>query len=116
MFNMKVQATDVSKRYKLKIKELGRIANPGEVFEVTRDRFVVLNGANQFKSVFVVRYTEPEKEPEKEVKEVSVDIKKITSSSRVKIKSEQEIEELLYKIKSKLKEELENNDIVNLEL
>ena len=70
---MIVQATDVSKRYKLKIKELGRIANPGEVFEVTRDRFVVLNGANQFKSVFVVRYTEPEKEPEKEVKEVSVD-------------------------------------------
>ena len=71
---MKVQATDVSKRYKLKIKELGRIANPGEVFEVTRDRFVVLNGANQFKSVFVVRYTEPEKEQEKEVKEeVSVD-------------------------------------------
>ena len=64
---MRVQATDVSKRYKLKIKELGRIANPGEVFEVTRDRFVVLNGANQFKSVFVVRYTEPEKEPEKEV-------------------------------------------------
>ena len=70
---MKVQATDVSKRYKLKIKELGRIANPGEVFEVTRDRFVVLNGANQFKSVFVVRYTEPEKKPEKEVKEVLVD-------------------------------------------
>ena len=70
---MKVQATDVSKRYKLKIKELGRIANPGEVFEVTRDRFVVLNGANQFKSIFVVRYTEPEKESEKEVKEVSVD-------------------------------------------
>ena len=63
---MKVQATDVSKRYKLKIKELGRIANSGEVFEVTRDRFVVLNGANQFKSVFVVRYTEPEKEVEKE--------------------------------------------------
>ena len=63
---MKVQATDVSKRYKLKIKELGRIANPGEVFEVTRDRFVVLNGANQFKSVFAVRYIEPEKEVEKE--------------------------------------------------
>ncbi len=54
--------------------------------------------------------------PKPKVKEVSVDIKKITSSSRVKIKSEQEIEELLDKIKSKLKEELENNDIVNLEL
>ena len=70
---MKVQATDVSKRYKLKIKELGRIANPGEVFEVTRDRFVVLNGANQFKSVFVVRYTEPEKEQLPESKEQPVD-------------------------------------------
>ena len=66
---MKVQATDVSKRYKLKIKELGRIANPGEVFEVTRDRFVVLNGANQFKSVFVVRYTEPERESKEQLPE-----------------------------------------------
>ena len=60
---------------------------------------------------------EPVNQPLKpKVKEVSVDIKKITSSSRVKIKSEQEIEELLDKIKSKLKEELQNNDIVNLEL
>ena len=68
---MKVQATDVSKRFKLKIKELGRIANPGEVFEVTRDRFVVLNGANQFKSIFVTRYVEPEpvKEETEPVKE-----------------------------------------------
>lgn len=54
--------------------------------------------------------------PQPMVKEVSVDIKKITSSSRVKIESEQEIEELLNKIKFKLKEELQNNDIVNLEL
>ena len=91
---MKVQATDVSKRYKLKIKELGRIANPGEVFEVTRDRFVVLNGANQFKSVFVVRYTEPEKEPEKEVKEVSVD---------------QEVEQNPKKCGRKKKESLDGN-------
>ena len=76
---MKVQATDVSKRYKIKIKELGRIANPGEVFEVTRERFVVLNGANQYKSIFVTRYTEPEpaKEEVEEVKpEVQVKPKK----------------------------------------
>lgn len=72
---MKVQATDVSKRYKLKIKELGRIANPGEVFEVTRDRFVVLNGANQFKSVFVTRYVEPEPvKEEAKVEEVKQDV------------------------------------------
>ena len=57
---MKVQATDVSKRYKLKIKELGRIANPGEVFEVTRERYIILNGANQYKSIFVTKYVEPE--------------------------------------------------------
>ena len=71
--------------------------------------------------VVVVPTTKPGKEiispPSKpKVKEVSVDIKKITSSSRVKIKSEQEIEELLDKIKSKLKKELQNNDIINLEL
>ena len=72
---MKVQATDVSKRYKLKIKERGRIANPGEVFEVTRDRFVVLNGANQFKSVFVTRYVEPEPvKEEAKVEEVKQEV------------------------------------------
>ena len=49
-------------------------------------------------------------------KEVSVDIKKITASSRVKIESEHEIDVLLNKIRSKLEEELQNNDIVNLEL
>ena len=70
---MKVQATDVSKRFKLKIKELGRIANPGEVFEVTRDRFVVLNGANQFKSIFVTRYVEPEPAKEEMVKEEAIE-------------------------------------------
>ena len=72
---MKVQATDVSKRYKLKIKELGRIANPGEVFEVTRDRFVVLNGANQYKSVFVTRYVEPEPAKEEAKVEEVVQVK-----------------------------------------
>ena len=54
--------------------------------------------------------------PKPIIKEVSVDIKKITSSSRLKIESEQEIDELLNKIKAKLKHELQNNDVVNLEL
>lgn len=58
----------------------------------------------------------PVSPPPTKVKEVSVDIKKITSYSRVKIKSEQEIDDLLNKIKAKLKEELQNNDVVNLEL
>ena len=60
--------------------------------------------------------TSPNPEPEPTITEVSVDIKKITSSSRVKIESEAEIDELLNKIKAKLKEELKDYDIVNLEL
>ena len=72
---MKVQATDVSKRYKLKIKELGRIANPGEVFEVTRERYIILNGANQYKSVFVTKYVEPEPAKEEaKVEEVKPEV------------------------------------------
>ena len=72
---MKVQATDVSKRYKLKIKELGRIANPGEVFEVTRERYIILNGANQYKSIFVTKYVEPEPAKEEaKVEEVKPEV------------------------------------------
>ena len=45
------------------------------MFEVTRDRFVVLNGANQFKSVFVTRYVEPEPvKEEAKVEEVKQDV------------------------------------------
>ena len=87
---MKVQATDVSKRFKLKIKELGRIANPGEVFEVTRDRFVVLNGANQFKSIFVTRYVEPE--PAKE--ETKVEERKPEVQAKPKKRGRKKKEEL----------------------
>lgn len=48
--------------------------------------------------------------------EKDIDIKNIALSPKVKIKSEAEIDEFINKIKSKLKEELENADIINLKL
>lgn len=57
---MKVIATDVSKRYNLRLKELHRVANPGEIFEVTEDRFVYLNGNNPRGYKVVEWYQEPE--------------------------------------------------------
>ena len=51
---MLVRATGASKALKVNIKELGRIANDGEYFEVTESRFKVLNGANRFRAKFVV--------------------------------------------------------------
>lgn len=69
MYKVKVVATDISKRYKLKIRELGRIANPGEIFEVTRERYLILTGANQYKAVFVKKYVEPE-EPKEVIEEI----------------------------------------------
>ena len=52
---MLVRATGASKTLKVKIKELGRIAKEGETFEVTSQRFNVLNGNNRFHAKFVVK-------------------------------------------------------------
>lgn len=59
---LKVIATDVSKKYNLRLKELHRVAQPGEIFEVTDDRFVYLNGNNPKGYVVVEWYQEPEEE------------------------------------------------------
>ena len=50
---MLVRATDMSAKLKVRIKELHRIANEGEVFEVTPMRFDVLAGKNKYKVAFV---------------------------------------------------------------
>lgn len=68
---MKVIATDESLNKNIQIAELKRIANPGEVFEVTDERFIVLNGKNAYGIKFVEEYKE-----EKEVKEVKKKSKK----------------------------------------
>lgn len=48
--------------------------------------------------------------------EKDIDIRNIALSSKVKIESESEIDEFISKLKSKLKEEFENVDIINLKL
>ena len=48
--------------------------------------------------------------------EVDVDIKTITLSPKVKIESENQIDEFLQKVKTELKNKLENADIINLKL
>lgn len=50
---MKVMATNASKVYNIAIKELGRIAVPGEVFDVTKARYKVLAGENKYGFEFV---------------------------------------------------------------
>ncbi len=48
-----VRATSVSIQKNIKIKELGRVANVGETFWVSDDRYVVLAGKNRYGLVFV---------------------------------------------------------------
>ena len=60
--------------------------------------------------------TPGEPEPPVNPVEIDVDIKNITLSPKVKIESEDEIDEFINKLKSKLKDELKNADIINLKL
>lgn len=59
---MKVRATKEYKTRCIKDKELGRIPEENEVFEVTEERFNILNGNNEFKVVFVERVEDEKKE------------------------------------------------------
>lgn len=56
----KVRATDEYAKKGLKDAVLDRIPKAGEVFEVTEDRFVMLNGNNSYKAVFVEKVKEVE--------------------------------------------------------
>ena len=54
--------------------------------------------------------------PPKPIVEVNIDIKTILLSPKVKIESEDQIDEFLQKVKTELKNKLENADIINLKL
>ena len=86
-----VKATNASSKLKVRIKELGRIANEGEIFRVTDERFAVLNGANRFKAIFVVPNNNEDKvspvvKPE-DVKPKQVNIPKV-SKPKNEVKTE----------------------------
>ena len=51
---MKVKATGEYMRRRVRDALLNRIPNEGEEFEVTRERFDILNGKNPYKSIFVI--------------------------------------------------------------
>ena len=72
---VKVRATDASKKYRIPIIELKRIAMPGEIFEVDEKAFKRLSGGGPTRIKFVELYTESEfpefmgdREPEKKKK------------------------------------------------
>lgn len=70
---MLVKATGMSLKLNVGIKELHRIATPGEVFEVTPLRYEVLSGKNKYKAVFVTLAKEEKvEEPVKAVDEEPV--------------------------------------------
>jgi hypothetical protein len=67
---MKVAATEMSMRLGTPIDELHRIANPGEIFEVSTTRFKYLSGGNPHHIVYVV---EADDKVEPEVKQEVVE-------------------------------------------
>lgn len=62
---MLVKATNVAKEQRLKLKELHRIPEVGETFEVTDERFEYLSGKNRFGFVVVEKVEVPVEEPKK---------------------------------------------------
>ena len=50
---MIVKALDTYKKFNIKDIELGKIPEPGEKFEVTKERFEVLTSTNKYNKIFV---------------------------------------------------------------
>lgn len=59
---MKVKATGEYQKRNITDGEQGRILQEGEIFEVSEERFNVLNGNNAFGLVFVERLEDEKKE------------------------------------------------------
>lgn len=76
---MKVKATEMYKKLNLKDKELGRIPEVGEVFEVTKERYKVLTETNKHKVAFVEKVEETKK-----VEKATKKVKAETATKKVK--------------------------------
>lgn len=55
---MKVKATDKYKKLNVQDKELKRVLEAGEIFEVSKERYIVLTQKNEFNEVFVEKIEE----------------------------------------------------------
>jgi len=85
---MKVKATGEFKKKNVWPQELGRIPEEGEIFEVTNERYNVLKGNNDFKTIFVTKLEEKietamkKEKTEKAIKKVEEVIKTKTRKSK----------------------------------
>lgn len=70
---MKVRATDKFKNKNVKPKELEYIPEQGEEFEISEERFKILNGKNDYNTIFV-----------KKVEEIETATKKVKTEKAVK--------------------------------
>lgn len=73
---MKVKATEMYKKLNVQDKELGRIPEVGEEFEISEERYEVLTKTNPNKVVFV--------EKVEEVKVIETATKKVKTEKAVK--------------------------------
>jgi len=64
---VRVMATNASAESNIIIKELGRVAEPGEEFDVSAYRYVILSGKNKYNKIFVVRWINDEPEAEQDI-------------------------------------------------
>ena len=67
---MKVKATNEYQKRNLQDVELKRIPKQGEIFEVSEERFQILNGKNKYNAVFVESVEEDILQEEKDIDEI----------------------------------------------
>ena len=73
---MKVKANKNSRELGIGIRELGRIAQPGEVFEIEESRVdIIVNGKNYYNLPLAEPYVEKPKAKEEVKEEVKEEIK-----------------------------------------
>ena len=78
---MKVKATEMYKKLNVQDKELGRIPEVGEEFEVSKERYEVLTKTNPNKVVFVEKVEEVIETATKKVKTEKA-VKKTTKKAK----------------------------------
>lgn len=78
---MKVKATEMYKKLNVQDKELGRIPEAGEEFEVSEERYEVLTKTNPNKVVFVEKVEEVIETATKKVKTEKA-VKKTTKKAK----------------------------------
>ena len=102
---------EVNNEFKSLEKKLDAEKNISIINGITEEsdnlRAVFLNEIQKFITVIY-------EDPKPEIKETNVSIKEIVSTSKIRIKSEEDLNDFFNQIKEKVKSELENEKIVNL--